>query len=43
METILFIEAITLFGVFIIGSMFWVTTEIWSTIKKYKRKNFDNF
>lgn len=45
METILVIEAITLFGVFIIGSLFWVVTEINDTIKKHQKekakKNFD--
>jgi hypothetical protein len=38
METILVIELITLYGVFIIGALFWVTTEIWGTIKKYKKE-----
>jgi hypothetical protein len=38
METILVIEAITLFGIFNVGALFWVVTEIWSTIKKYKKE-----
>lgn len=45
METILIIEAITLFGVFTIGSTFFLVTEINSAIKKHKKekakKNFD--
>ena len=45
MKTILIIELITLYGVFIIGALFWVVTEIKDTIKKHKKdkakKNFD--
>jgi hypothetical protein len=46
METILTIEVITLCGVFTVGTLFWVTTEIMDYIKKYKKektkKNFDS-
>lgn len=45
METILVIELITLYGVFIIGALFWVVTEINDAVKKHKKekakKNFD--
>lgn len=45
METILIIELITLYGVFITGALFWVVTEINDAIKKHKKekakKNFD--
>lgn len=45
METILIIEAITLFGVFIIGATFFLVTEINGAIKKHReekaKKNFD--
>jgi len=38
METILVIELITLYGVFIIGALFWVVTEINDAIKKHKKE-----
>lgn len=45
MKTILIIEFIALYGVFIVGALFWVVTEISDTIKKHKKekakKNFD--
>ena len=45
METILIIEAITLYGIFIVGALFWVVSEINDAIKKHKKekakKNFD--
>lgn len=45
MKTILIIEAIVLYQVFIVGALFWVVTEILDTIKKRKeekaKKNFD--
>lgn len=45
MKTIFVIETITLYGVFIIGALFWVVTEIMDAIKKHKKekakKNFD--
>ena len=45
MNNILTIELITLLGVYIIGTTFWVTNEIMNTIKKHKKeetkKNFD--
>jgi len=45
METILVIELITLYGIFIVGALFWVVNEIIDTIKKHKKekalKNFD--
>jgi hypothetical protein len=45
METILVIEAITLFGIFNIGALLLLVNEINDTIKKHKKekakKNFD--
>ncbi len=43
METILVIEFMILYAVFIVGALFWVVTEIMDWIKKYKKakKNFD--
>ena len=42
METILVIELITLYGIFIVGALFWVVSEITGAIKKHKKaKNFD--
>ena len=45
MKTILIIEAIAMYGVLIVGALFWVVTEIMDTIKKHKKekanKNFD--
>lgn len=45
MKTIIIIEAIALYGVLIVGALFWVVTEIMDAIKKHKKerakKNFD--
>jgi hypothetical protein len=45
MKTILAIEIITLYGVFIVGALFWVVIEIIDAIKRHKKekakKNFD--
>lgn len=36
MKTILIIEAIIFYQVFIVGALFWMITDILNTIKKYK-------
>lgn len=45
MKTILIIEAIVLYQVFIIGALFWMITDILNAIKKHKKekakKNFE--
>lgn len=45
MKTILIIESIVLYEVFIVGALFWMITDILNTIKKHKKekakKNFD--
>ena len=38
MKTILAIEAIILYGVFIVGAVFWVATEIIDYIKKHNKE-----
>ena len=43
MENILVFEAITLYGVFIIGALFWVVSEIMDAIKKHKKEKAKNF
>ena len=43
METILIIEAITLYGIFIVGALFWVVSEITDAIKKHKKEKAKNF
>jgi hypothetical protein len=43
METILIIELITLYGIFIVGALFWVASEISGTIKKHKKEKAKNF
>ncbi|ETA80608.1 hypothetical protein [Youngiibacter fragilis] len=43
METILVIELITLYGIFIVGALFWVVNEIMGTIKKHKKEKVKNF
>lgn len=43
METILVIELIALYGIFIVGASFWVVSEITGAIKKHKRENAKNF
>ena len=43
METILIIEAITLYGIIIVGASFWVVSEITGAIKKHKKEKAKNF
>ena len=43
METILVIELITLYGIFIVGASFWVVSEITGAIKKHKKEKAKNF
>ena len=43
METILIIELITLYGIFIVGASFWVVSEIMGAIKKHKNEKAKNF
>ena len=43
METILIIEAITLYGIFIVGALFWIVSEITDAIKKHKKEKTKNF
>lgn len=43
METILIIELITLYGIFIVGASFWVVSEIMGAINKYKKEKAKNF
>ena len=42
METILSIEIIALFGIFIVGALFCVANIIMDTIKKYKKEKVKN-
>lgn len=43
MNNILTIELITLLGVYIIGTTFWVANEIMDAIKKHKKEKAKNF
>lgn len=43
MESILAIEMITLFGILIIASLFWVAGDIAAAIKKHKKEKAKNF
>ena len=43
MKTILIIEAIMLYGIFIVGALFWVVSEITDAIKKHKKEKAKNF
>jgi hypothetical protein len=38
MKNVLIIEAIVLYQVFIVGTLFWVVTEIVDSIKKHKKE-----